>query len=46
MEVDNLRKRLEVLHHDNDALKERSQVNHMVRAKELEELLAARRKNA
>lgn len=35
LEVDNLRKRLDHLNHDNDALKERVQVNHMARAKEL-----------
>lgn len=43
VEVDNLRKRLEHLHHDNNALKERAQVNHMARAKELEDQLATKR---
>jgi hypothetical protein len=43
LEVDNLRKRLEHLNHDNDALKERVQVNHMARAKELEDQLAVKR---
>lgn len=42
-EVDNLRKRLEQLHHDNEHVQERASVNHMERAKELEELLAAKR---
>lgn len=35
VEVDNLRKRLEQLTKDNEGLKERNKVNHMVRAKEL-----------
>jgi regulator of replication initiation timing len=45
LEVDNLRKRLDQLHHDNDSLKERTKVNHMIKAKELEDQLAAKRKS-
>ena len=43
VEVDNLRKRLEHLQHDNDSLKQRVQVNHMAHAKELEDQLAVKR---
>ena len=43
-EVDNLRKRLEQLHHDNEQLKDRRKVDHMEKAKQLEELLAAKSK--
>ena len=43
VEVDNLRKRLKQLNHDNEDLKERTQVNHMAKAKELEDRLAAKR---
>lgn len=43
LEVDNLRKRLEHLTRDNESLKERVQVNHMAKAKELEDQLAAKR---
>lgn len=35
LEVDNQRKRLEQLHHDNENLKVRMTVDHMVLAKEL-----------
>lgn len=40
LEVDNQRKRLEQLHHDNENLKVRITVDHMALAKELEQKLA------
>ena len=42
LEVDNLRKRLEQLHRDNENLKARRTVDHMARAKELEDILATK----
>ncbi len=40
LEVDNQRKRLEQLQHDNENLKVRITVDHMTLAKELEDKLA------